>query len=173
MNGRYTPDQALGLLLRDTELGFRRTPDGTVTIKEGFPRPQLVAATDDSLAKTRTQRSMADDAPVETLPEVLVPGFRLSRSSYIAPNASTSTKMNMPLLQTPISVQVVPRAAIDDQQAIQVEDAIKNVSGVFPGFTFGGFAEEFMIRGFNTGFANYRDGFRTQAARRSNLVLYI
>ncbi|HNP52819.1 MAG TPA: TonB-dependent siderophore receptor, partial [Nitrosomonas nitrosa] len=78
-----------------------------------------------------------------------------------------ATKSNLPLMKTPVSVQVIPRAVMEDQQAIQVEDAIKNVSGVFPGFTFGGFGEEFMIRGFNTAFANYRDGFRLPAARLS------
>lgn len=86
---------------------------------------------------------------------------------YTRTQSSTATKSNLPLMKTPISVQVIPRAVLEDQQAIQVEDAIRNVSGVFPGFTFGGFAEEFMIRGFNTGFANYRDGFRTQAGRLS------
>lgn len=44
---------------------------------------------------------------------------------------------------------------------------VKNVSGVFPGFTFGGLAEEFMLRGFNTGFVSYRDGFLFPAARLS------
>ncbi|GJL56682.1 MAG: ferrichrome-iron receptor [Nitrospirales bacterium] len=170
VNGRYTPDQALGLLLRDTELGFRRTPDGTVTIKEGFPRPQLVAATDDSLAETRTQRQTADDAPVETLPEVLVPGFRLTRDSYSAPNATTATKLDTPIMETPLSIQVVPQQTLKDQQAIQLGDAIKNVSGVLQGNTQGGFSEEFIIRGFNTGFANYLDGFRFPSIRLSTAL---
>lgn len=100
-----------------------------------------------------------------------VPAFRdidaPGDSSYTRDNASTANRINVPVMQTPVSVQVVPGAVIRDQQAVQVEDAIKNVSGVFPGFTFGGFSEEFMVRGFNTNFANYRDGFRFPASRLS------
>ncbi|WP_197685425.1 TonB-dependent siderophore receptor [Nitrospira japonica] len=87
--------------------------------------------------------------------------------SYTRENASTANRSNVPIMQTPIAVQVVPRAVLRDQQAIQIGDAVKNVSGVFPGFTFGGLAEEFMIRGFNTGYVSYRDGFRVPAVRLS------
>lgn len=58
--------------------------------------------------------------------------------SYSRSNASSANRINVPLMQTPMSVQVVPRAVIRDQQAVQLEDAVKNVSGVYPGFTFGG-----------------------------------
>jgi iron complex outermembrane receptor protein len=87
--------------------------------------------------------------------------------SYTRSNSSSANRSNVPTMQTPIAVQVVPRAVIRDQQAVQIEDAIKNVSGVFPGFTFGGLAEEFMIRGFNTAFSTYRDGFRVPTVRLS------
>ena len=87
--------------------------------------------------------------------------------AYTRSNASSANRINVPIMQTPVSVQVVPRAVIRDQQAVQIEDAIKNVSGVFPGFTFGGLSEEFMIRGFNSAFSTYRDGFRVPAVRLS------
>lgn len=117
-----------------------------------------------------SQATKDDTGPVE-LPEVKVTGSMgpdtPGNPSYTRTNASTATKSNLPLMKTPISVQVIPRAVMEDQQAIQVEDAIKNVSGVFPGFTFGGLSEEFMIRGFNTGYLSYRDGFRFPGARLS------
>ncbi len=84
---------------------------------------------------------------------------------YNRTNATTATKTDTPIMETPISIQVVPRAVIEDQQAIQLGDAVKNVSGVFQGFTFGGFSEDLIIRGFNTNFANYLDGFRFPASR--------
>ncbi|HNP60018.1 MAG TPA: TonB-dependent siderophore receptor [Nitrospirales bacterium] len=87
------------------------------------------------------------------------------RESYNVERATSATKTDTPIMETPISIQVIPQAVLQDQQAIQIEDAVKNVSGVFPGFTFGGFGEEFIIRGFNTNFNNYRDGFRLSADR--------
>ncbi|MCC8996221.1 MAG: TonB-dependent receptor [Nitrosomonas sp.] len=151
LNGNYTPEQALMLLLRNSGLTAVQRSPGQYTL----------------VASANTSRN----TDTVKLPEVRVTGFTSpdapGNPSYTRTNASTATKSNLPIMQTPISVQVIPRAVIKDQQAVQVEDAIKNVSGVFPGFTFGGFAEEFMIRGFNTNFANYRDGFRVQAARLS------
>jgi outer membrane receptor protein involved in Fe transport len=84
--------------------------------------------------------------------------------SYSRSNASSANRINVPLMQTPLSVQVVPRADHSGtSRRSRLEDAVKNVSGVFPGFTFGGLAEEFMMRGFNTGHLSYRDGFRVPA----------
>ncbi|GJL56699.1 MAG: hypothetical protein NPIRA02_38310 [Nitrospirales bacterium] len=129
LTGTYPADQALEQLLKGTGLTYETTPSGTVTIKQGLlpPKPMNMAA-DDSPADTRTQRSTADDAPVETLPEVLVPGFRLSRSSYSAPNATTATKTDTPIMQTPLSIQVVPKSVLADQQATTILESLDLVS---------------------------------------------
>lgn len=146
INGPISPEQALSHLLQGISYTWTVSGQDTYVIK--------------STSKIAT-----------TMPEVKVTGSMESDTpgnpSYTRTHASTATKSNTPLIKTPMSVQVVPRAVIEDQQAIQIEDAIKNVSSVFPGFTFGGLSEEFMLRGFNTGFLSYRDGFRFPAARLS------
>jgi len=151
LSGNYTPEQALVLLLRNSGL----------TAVQRSPGQYTLVASSATSSNTDTVK----------LPEVRVTGFMdpdaPGNPSYTRTNASTATKSNLPIMQTPISAQIIPRAIIKDQQAIQIEDVIKNVSGVFPGFTFGGLAEEFMIRGFNTGFVSYRDGFLFPAARLS------
>jgi len=123
-----------------------------------------------------TDRVSRSEHPPLDMPEVHVishifPTFRDQDKpddpTYTRDNASSANRINVPIMQTPVSVQVVPRAVIRDQQAVQIEDAIKNVSGVFPGFTFGGLAEEFMLRGFNTGHLSYREGFRVPGVRLS------
>ena len=59
------------------------------------------------------------------------PGDR--HTGYTAESAPTTLKTDTPLLKTPISVQVVTRQTMDDQQAITVSDALlTNVSGVTP-----------------------------------------
>jgi iron complex outermembrane receptor protein len=150
LNGTYTPNEALAHLLAASQLRVQEASPG---------RYHLV------------QKASADEQQPVKLPEVKVTGEvkadALGNPSYTRSTASTATRTNTPLIKTPISVQVIPRAVIEDQQAIQIEDAIKNVSGVFPGFTFWGLSEEFMIRGFNTSYISYRDGFRFPGARLS------
>ncbi|MDR4501823.1 MAG: TonB-dependent receptor [Nitrospirales bacterium] len=170
LTGTYSADQALERLLKRSGLTYDITPSGTVTIKQGL-LPPTPLTTADSEAEARTPRRSVDDTPVETLPEVLVPGFRLIRDSYTAPNATTATKLDTPIMETPLSIQVVTPETLKDQQAIQLGDAIKNVSGVLQGNTQGGFSEEFIIRGFNTQFANYLDGFRFPASRLSTALV--
>lgn len=151
LNGRYTPEQAIMYLLKGSGLAAVENAPGRYT---------LVAA-----SNTRS------NSETVRLPEMKITGFTdpdaPGNPSYTRTNASTATKSNLPIIKTPVSVQVIPRAVVEDQQAVQIEDAVKNVSGVFPGFTFGGLSEEFMIRGFNTGFLSYRDGFRFPGARLS------
>ncbi|MCQ8130488.1 TonB-dependent receptor [Methylomonas sp. WSC-6] len=150
LQGRFTVPQALQRLLSGSGLAPRATGSGSVTLEK---------------ASSVEPRSSA------TMPAVTVTGKNIYDATdpynpdYSLPNATTATKTNTPIMETPISVQVVSKAVMHDQQAIQLGDAIKNVSGVFQGFTFGGFGEEFMIRGFNTNYANYLDGFRWPVSR--------
>lgn len=147
LNGQYSPREALQKLLAGSGLTYTFTAEDSVSIK----------ATDQG-------------SEVSTLPAVKVTGQAVDsndpyNTDYNRTQSSTATKTDTPIMETPINVQVVPRAVIQDQQSVQIGDAIKNVSGVFQGFTCGGFCEEFMLRGFNTKYANYYDGLRFQAAR--------
>jgi iron complex outermembrane receptor protein len=59
---------------------------------------------------------------------------------------AVATKDNIPILQNPVSIQVVPREVMDDQQSISVRDAIVgNVSNVQPAPD--SFYDGFTIRG--------------------------
>jgi len=59
------------------------------------------------------------------------PGGRFT--GYSVPNATTATKTDAPILQTPVSIQVVPRQTMDDQQATTLGEALRNVPGVMVG----------------------------------------
>lgn len=67
---------------------------------------------------------------------------------------ATAGKDKIPLLRSPVAVQIVPRQVLDDQQAISVQDAIVgNVSSVFPnpnpyydGFTIRGLPRAGIFR---------------------------
>lgn len=101
----------------------------------------------------------AGDDEAKALPTLTVRGEQ--ERGYSVKGASTATKTDTSLLQTPVSVQVVPKAVLDDKQAITMSDAVNgHVSGVL-GRTGGGFLyDNFIIRGFSgTGFGDaYRNG---------------
>ena len=72
--------------------------------------------------------------------------------AYDAPRAAAATRLNVPILDTPVSVQVVPRRLIEDQAARGLEDVYTNISGVTQaGNTLNAQTEiRPMIRGFET-----------------------
>jgi iron complex outermembrane receptor protein len=151
LEGNYSVEAGLAALLKNSGLTFERNAAGYVLVQ-----------------------AKSIDGNAVKLPEVRVAGFMdpdaPGNPSYTCTNASTATRVDLPLMITPASVQVVPQAVLEDQQAIQIEDTVKNVSGVSPGFTFGGMSQSFMIRGFGTGFASFRDGFRFPLASSFSLA---
>jgi len=76
---------------------------------------------------------------------------------YTVTNASTATKTDTPLIETPVSVQVIPRQVLDDQKATTLDEALSNVAGVRASSI--GWAETIYLRGFSTS-TYFRDGFR-------------
>ena len=85
-----------------------------------------------------------------------------SRQSYNVTHSTTATKTDTPIMETPFSIQAVPQQVIRDQQAVRLDTALNNVSGVFQNQSFS-LIESFNIRGFTT-FDYYREGTRIQAA---------
>jgi iron complex outermembrane receptor protein len=161
LSGSYTTDQALQKLLAGSNLAYRHAGSDVIALaeKESDSTQQSLPPVQKTAATTLTAVTVTGKA-------VYDPNDPYNED-YAVPDANSATKTDTPIMETPVSIQVIPKAVIQDQQSIQIGDAIKNVSGVFQGFTFGGFSEEFMIRGFNTKNANYLDGFRWPVSRLS------
>lgn len=78
---------------------------------------------------------------------------------YAMPDATTATRMNGRVFETPYSIQTVPSDVIRDQAVTTVDDALRNVSGVQ--IDRQGIYDGIMLRGFAQSAANrwiYRDG---------------
>ncbi len=102
LNGDYTADGALNHLLADTGLQAQKNSVGHYIIaqaKIGETEPII-------LPPVKVIGAMESDAP-ENL-------------SYTRSNATSANKTSTPVMQTPISVQTVPRAVLRDQQAVQI-----------------------------------------------------
>ncbi|RKP48404.1 TonB-dependent receptor [Trinickia fusca] len=113
------------------------------------------------------QVSLADEPAVGavrdagTLPTTTVKATRTNEAntSYDTPLANTATKIPVPLRDIPQSVNVVPHAVIQDQSALSLNDALRNVPGVSASL---GDAQrdQVTIRGFSSINDQYVDGLR-------------
>lgn len=81
-----------------------------------------------------------------------MPGYKMDRSS-------SATKIDAPLRDIPQTVNVVGRQILQDQRALSIQDALKNVPGV--GFSSGdGQRDQVSIRGFTAIADQFVDGIR-------------
>lgn len=151
VTGRYTPAQALQKLLAGTGVSARTTAKGTVTLEKKSVAPPA-PATPPPPAKPYVPQS---DAAV--LPAVTVTGTSASdylvgkdpreKDYTIASSSRTATKTDTPIFDTPVSIQVVPRAVMEDQKSTRAVEALENVSGVRSQPSLG-FGSSFIVRGF-------------------------
>lgn len=117
-------------------------------------------------AKLGTSTGETEEATEETGEEIEIIATRQAQqeNNYFVPSASTATRTDTPILDTPQSIQVVPQEVLRDQQVIRVDDALRNVSGVIGNLNPQGVGGRLTIRGFTmdnfTGGAIFRDGFR-------------
>ncbi len=142
LNGSMSAEEALTRLLQGTPHTFEESSTGTYVIKTAAAKTGIV------MPEVKVTGQVNPDSPYST--------------QYRVPNASTATKTNTLIMETPMSIQVVPKAVLNDQQAITLEQALNNVSGIIPQQGFNQ-VESFTIRGFET-FDYYRDGVRFQSA---------
>jgi iron complex outermembrane receptor protein len=111
-------------------------------------------------------------APVraqEALPTIEVGSANNTRTGRVAPDAEkgytrsttfSATKTSTPLIDTPQSVQIIPREVLQDRQLIDLKEAVQNVSGVQAEST-GSPYDAYLIRGFSTGYGStYKDGLK-------------
>ncbi|MEH2180201.1 TonB-dependent receptor [Nostoc sp.] len=99
--------------------------------------------------------STQGDEPIE----LVVTG---EQDNYRATDASTATKTDTPLRDIPQSIHVVPRQVLEDQQARNLAEAVRNAPGVVQGgqsSTRGNF-EAVSIRGFRSQSDIQRNGLR-------------
>lgn len=145
--GRHTEETALDQLLNGTGLRSNRTGANTFSILPALPTPP----------PPPTPRS---DRPVK-VPEIVVKDVRErdeDSQSYVAEAGSTATRTDTPLIQVPQSVGLVTQKIMQDQRALRVEQALRNVSGVALGDVgqSGIAADVAYCRGFPCGyFKNY------------------
>lgn len=64
----------------------------------------------------------------QTIEEISVEASR--EREYSVPAAASATRTETPILDTPLTIQVVPEQVLQDQGGYRLEDALRNVSGM-------------------------------------------
>jgi iron complex outermembrane receptor protein len=145
VSGRYSPEQALQKLLAGTGVAVQTSRNGTVALKKAAAIEPQSGGT---MLKAMTVVGEAVQDPNDPFNE-----------SYTVTNSSTATKTDTPIMDTPTSIQVVPRSVMEDQKASTVTEALENVSGVRAQPSLG-LVNNIIIRGFKNQNI-YRNGLKS------------
>ncbi|MBD2562258.1 MULTISPECIES: TonB-dependent siderophore receptor [Nostoc] len=114
------------------------------------PQAQEKPASETVPEESATQQ----DEPIE----LVVTG---EQNGYRVPDATTGSRLDIPLIETPASIGVITEEFIEDKAPRRVEDLAPYISGVTAGNVGqGGLFTDFQIRGFSTGSQVYINGLR-------------
>lgn len=157
LNGSYGFEEGLRQLLQGSGLEAVRRADGGYTLR------RMPAADVTALPAVTVTGSRDGDAPSE------------GTGSYTTRVATSATRMDLSLRETPQSVSVVTRQQMDDQNLVTLDDVLRQTPGIVADkiderviFTSRGFALSTMIDGVPT------FSFKTPAAEIGmvNTVIY-
>lgn len=141
VRGEYSAEQAMGMLLRGSGLTFRRGAEGTISLQ----RPSGNGALDLTEIDINAVGLQSAWAPLD---------------GYVAKAASTATKTDTPVIETPQSISVVTRDQIQDIHAQSLRDALGYTAGVISSEGDDRTTDSFVMRGFQIDGSTYRDGMR-------------
>ena len=98
VKGRYTAQEALTVALGNTELAYEKVDNSVIAVKK-VPQQE-----NSNNPKTLATMTVTD----KTLNNVNAP----DNPTYNIPDAVTATKTDTPIMQTPMSVKVVPKQVL-------------------------------------------------------------
>ena len=129
----------------------------TITGEDNTPSAEVIPGNQDLVLSITPEVNTAQTEPDGEI-EVIATGEG-EDSDYVVTEATSATRTDTPILDTPQSVQVIPQQVLEDQQVIRLDEALRNVSGVTFGGSNLGRSLEFSIRGFDAA-PIIRNGFR-------------
>ena len=158
LSGTYSARDALNRLLGGSGLELVQRTDGTYTLNK-------------ATAATATPRESS------TLPEVQVTAVQSATTegtgSYTTGSASTATRLNLSIRETPQSVSVITRQRMDDQGLSQLSDVVTQTPGLViaqtgnggsdssPIYSRGFVVENYQVDGVGQVFSGYNSLFQT------------
>ncbi|MGL5833217.1 MAG: TonB-dependent receptor plug domain-containing protein, partial [Waterburya sp.] len=114
----------------------------TIAGAKQVPRAEVVPSKQNLVLSVIPSEVTTQKAPEKEI-EIVVTGQR-GEDNYAAPNANVGTRTNAAIKDVPQSIQVIPQQVIKDQGRTEINEALRNTSGI----TQAG-AGQFRIRGFS------------------------
>lgn len=154
VSGLMTPDEALRRLLSGTGVTYRFTNDRTVTLERILSPPKD--------ARLQLEPTTVEGQSLK-IEETQVTAERERIHGYVAEDATTATKTDTPILETPQAVSVVTGDLMKDRKPQDANEALATVPGFAPAVEYL-FDQAYSLRGFMVGndtlYQKYRDGRR-------------
>jgi iron complex outermembrane receptor protein len=150
VNGQYTSNQALAVLLEGSGISYHYVDKNVITLEKS---PQKAPEQLNKVGPTTLKPVNVTATAVRDVKDPY-------NEDYVLPNATSGTKTDTPIMDTPLNVQVISKQVLKDQQIIYLGDALKNVSGVTIGASGDlGTTQNIFLRGFSSE-TYFRNGFR-------------
>jgi iron complex outermembrane recepter protein len=99
----------------------------TIAGEQQAPSAEVVPSRQNLVLNVNPKATAQTQADEEI--EIVVTGER-EEDNYAVPNSNVGTRTDAEIKDVPQSIQVVPRQVIEDQGATDIEDVLRNVSGV-------------------------------------------
>lgn len=136
LRGQYSVPAGLAAILQGNDLAASAQADGSYILVHKVPQAEGTLAKDDRVA---------------SLPPVTVSA---DAETWRAPETTSVLRSDLPLMDTPQAVSIVPAQVMRDQRPRNLDDALNNISGITQGNTLAGTMDAVMKRGFG----DNRDG---------------
>jgi iron complex outermembrane recepter protein len=120
----------------------------TITGEKQAPRAEIVPGRNNLVLSVTPRKSTAQTQPDKEI-EIIATGEAEDDDNYFVPDAGV-TRTNTSIINTPGTVQVVPRQVIEDQGVVELRDALsRNAVGVVTNSAPRSIFNNVLIRGFD------------------------
>jgi iron complex outermembrane recepter protein len=103
----------------------------TITGSSKAPRAEIVPSRQNLVLSVTPEGSTAQTKPDEEI-EIIATGEAAGNDDYFVPDAGVN-RTDTPIIDTPGTVQVIPRQVIEDRRVTKLSDALKTAVGVTSG----------------------------------------
>lgn len=155
------PEEDVHIFLIQTLYGASSQKDGSFQIKN-IPSGEYILAVSKIGFQEQRETITIEVGKETTIDIALVESsYHLDEVTLQGQKRTTihAIRLNVPLEKVPLSVNIVPNEVLKKQQAISLEDALKNVSGVSKYGSYG-LSDNINIRGFDIGLSGGPENYR-------------
>ncbi len=161
LNNQNQPEEGVHIFLVQSPFGTNSNSDGTYEMNGIPPGDYLLAVSKVGFLEQQIPLTITANETATIDVSLAQSTFQLDDVTVYGQKRKTihATRLNAPLELTPLSVNIIPKELLMQQQAISLEDALRNVSGVSKYGSYG-LSDNINIRGFDIGLAGGPENYR-------------